>query len=795
MSMVRHIVLALLAWGFLGMVVQATFAQDKLLADNTPPAGFTALFNGKDLSNWKGLVADPPQRAKMKADELARAQAEADAKMRSAWSVKDGVLVFNGKGESLCSIQDYGDFELFVDWKIEAKGDSGVYVRGSPQVQIWDDPIGSGGLYNNQKPGNPSRPLKVADKPVGEWNTFHIIMVGEKMTVYLNNQLVVDNTVLENYWERDKPIYPRGSIELQNHGNTLYFKNVYVREIPATSLLREPAGSSIDHARMGWWEDARFGMFIHWGLYAIPAGVWEGKSYPGAAEWLMETAKITPGAYEKIAPGFNPVKFNADEWVRLAKRAGQKYIVITSKHHDGFSLFDSKFSSYDVMDATPFKRDIMKELAEACKREGITMCWYHSIMDWHHPDAKGERFPKYAEVLRNQVKELLTNYGPIGVMWFDGEWIGEWTEPQGKELYKLCRELQPGVIINNRVGKGRSGMAGMSKGDAAGDFGTPEQEIPGTGFPGVAWESCMTMNNTWGFHQNDHDWKSVPTLIHMVIETASKGGNFLLNVGPTAEGLIPPESVQRLEAVGKWLEVNGESIYGTRASPFKKLVWGRCTSRPGRLYLHVFDWPKGGGLLIPGLKTDVRGAWLLSDPGAMLKVYRIGDDVAVVVPKVAPDAVATVVVLDIAGEPEVLASTIKQWADGSLTLSAFDADIKGHTAKYEENADRRCIGHWMNAEDSVHWDATVIKPGTFEVVLDYACDKGSGGSTFAVDVGGVVLSGLKVAETGSWGEFKAVSLGKVDVKQAGPVHVSVTPRDKPGLGVMNLRSIVLKPVR
>jgi len=203
-------------------------------ADNTPPEGFTALFNGKDLTGWKGLVADPKKRAMMKPEALAAAQAEADKKMTAHWAAKDGVLVFDGKGDNLCTAKDFGDFELYVDYKIEAKGDSGIYLRGSPQVQIWDTDlpqgnVGSGGLYNNQK--NPSKPIKKADKPVGEWNTFRIIMIGEKVTVYLNGELVVDNVILENYWERDKPIYSTGSIELQNHGNTLYFKNIYVKEL------------------------------------------------------------------------------------------------------------------------------------------------------------------------------------------------------------------------------------------------------------------------------------------------------------------------------------------------------------------------------------------------------------------------------------------------------------------------------------------------------------------------------------------------------------------------------------
>lgn len=197
--------------------------------NNVPPPGFTAAFNGRDLEGWKGLVASPPARAKMKPDQLAAEQKKADERMQAHWKVVDGALVFDGKGDSLCTAKDYGDFEMYVDWKILPKGDSGIYLRGSPQVQIWDNPIGSGGLYNNQK--NPSKPSKNVDRPVGEWNTFRIKMVGDKVSVWLNGELVVDNVVMENYWERNLPIYPRGQIELQNHGNTLYFRNVYIREL------------------------------------------------------------------------------------------------------------------------------------------------------------------------------------------------------------------------------------------------------------------------------------------------------------------------------------------------------------------------------------------------------------------------------------------------------------------------------------------------------------------------------------------------------------------------------------
>jgi len=216
-----------------GMFVGA--AEAARAEDNTPPPGFTALFNGENLDGWKGLVANPPKRAQMSAAELAEAQAKADQRMRDHWKVEDGTLVFDGKGDSLCTAKDYGDFELFVDWKILPDGDSGIYLRGTPQVQIWDPAVpaaggtGSGGLYNNKQ--NPSKPTAKADRPVGEWNTFRIRMVGEKVSVWLNGELVVDDVVLENYWERDKPIYPTGQIELQNHGNTLYFKNVYLKEL------------------------------------------------------------------------------------------------------------------------------------------------------------------------------------------------------------------------------------------------------------------------------------------------------------------------------------------------------------------------------------------------------------------------------------------------------------------------------------------------------------------------------------------------------------------------------------
>ena len=327
--------------------------------------------------------------------------------------------------------------------------------------------------------------------------------------------------------------------------------------------------------RMKWWRDATFGMFIHWGVYSVPAGIYKGKPVDGIGEWIMETGKIPIPEYEEFARQFNPEKFNAEEWVSIAKGAGVKYIVITSKHHDGFCMWDSKVTNYDIMDFSPFKRDILKELSVACKKAGIHICFYHSIMDWHQPDAKSKNYPhqdtehpdfnKYREqYLKPQLAELIKNYDP-DLLWFDGEWIPEWTEEQGKDLYNYLRNLKPSLIINNRIGKGRSGMQGMNKyKDAVGDFGTPEQEIL-KGTSDSDWESCMTMNDTWGFKKNDSNWKSPMRLIHNLIDVAAKGGNYLLNIGPTSEGLIPQPSVDRLKEMGKWLAINGEAIYATKS--------------------------------------------------------------------------------------------------------------------------------------------------------------------------------------------------------------------------------------
>jgi alpha-L-fucosidase len=440
---------------------------------------------------------------------------------------------------------------------------------------------------------------------------------------------------------------------------------------PAHVHAETPAETA---ARMKWFNEARFGMFIHWGVYSQAAGFWNGEAVPGAGEWLQNGGKIPAAEYRAgLIDKFNPVKYDPDAWVLAAKNAGMKYIVITSKHHDGFCLWDSKLTDWDVA-STPYKKDLLQPLAAACKKHGIRFCLYHSIMDWSHPDW-GTKAPwrgnaanpqpdmdRFTTYLKGQLKELVALYHP-GILWFDGEWEAAWTHERGVDLYDMLRAMDPALIINNRVDKGRAGMKGHTT-DAKfkGDYGTPEQEIPATGFgPDVAWESCMTMNGTWGFKTSDTRWKSTQTLVRNLIDIASKGGNYLLNVGPTGEGEIPAASLERLAAIGEWMKTRGESIHGTTASLFPKVSWdGRSTTRreadgTTRLYLHVFSRPEGGKLTVNGLATRPEQAAVLGQPGDLTISGQAGAW-TLQLPDGPLDPIATVITLTFKGEPAIQAA-------------------------------------------------------------------------------------------------------------------------------------------
>jgi alpha-L-fucosidase len=595
---------------------------------------------------------------------------------------------------------------------------------------------------------------------------------------------------------------------------------------PPDAAAPHPRQAELD-ARIAWWDEARFGMFIHWGLYAIPAGEWNGRAVPGVGEWIMLHGQVRPADYEPLKDRFDPVAFDADRWVRLMKEAGCRYFVITTKHHDGFALFRSDVSDYDIA-STPFgrdnDRDIMRELADAARRHGVRIGWYHSIMDWNHPDYLPRRpwddrptqdafFGRFKQYLHAQVREILTNYGPIDILWFDGEWEDTWTHADGVELYDLARSISPHTIVNNRVDKGRRGMMGMTadlEGDwYRGDFGTPEQEIPATGFaPGVYWESCMTMNDTWGFKSDDTNWKSDTTLIRNLIDTAGKGGNYLLNVGPDASGTIPQASAERMRAIGHWLGVNGESIYGTHAGVFARLPWGRSTTRTlpdgnTAIYLHVFDWPEDGRLLVPGLESPVLSARGLHRD-RMLRVAGAEPTDAGVVVRLngaAWDPHASVIELVVEGVPVINAEKADRAArvapnsDGAFRLSPTQAEIHGHGPRIEHQHGDPNIGYWVNADATVLHRLRADRAATYRINLRYALAPDSAGS--AADLvftwkGAEKRVRFTPEVTGAWSSFRTAELGPVDLP-AGPVDLRVVPVAKPGLAVINLGPVTLTP--
>ena len=531
--------------------------------------------------------------------------------------------------------------------------------------------------------------------------------------------------------------------------------------------------------RMEWWRDARFGLFIHWGLYAEPAGEWKGEKIPGISEWIMARAKIPVKEYEKLAETFNPVKYNAEKWVKLAKNAGMKYIVITSKHHDGFAMFHSKASKYNIVDATPFKRDPLKELADACKKHGMRLGFYYSqAQDWHEPggtyfnieqgephwdpDLVRESLMNYIEgkaVL--QVKEIMENYGGLDILW--------WDTPRGMteeaaQMLKDVADQYPQMLTNNRLYR-----------PWPGDFTTPEQHVPPTGLD-YDWEVCMTMNTSWGYKYYDDNWKSTETLIRMLVDISSKGGNLLLNVGPTAEGLIPEPSVERLKEIGEWMAINGESIYGTDASPFYKLTWGRCTQKEMKkgkiLYLHIFNWPEDKVLRVPGLKTQVKNVSLLSDKRQKLSYKFEEGDLLIDVPAAVPDPVNTVIVVETKGKPEVI-SNMPSLKEGKILLPADFADIHnpgyGTHAKFEGSGEKSVITNWIDPRVFLEWTFNVTEPGIYNIKALVKADEPAKVSI------GVRDKTVEAEIQETKGEFEDINLGEIEISDTGDLVFALRP--------------------
>ena len=556
-------------------------------------------------------------------------------------------------------------------------------------------------------------------------------------------------------------------------------------------------------ARMQWWRDARFGLFIHWGVYSVPAGTYKGEKIKNGGEWILYNGKIPLAEYTQYAKKFNPVKYDPQAWVLLAKEAGMKYIVITAKHHDGLALFDSAASDWNVVKATSYGKDLLEPLAQACQKHDIKLGFYYSqAQDWFHPggarwldiDAwdsaqEGDMTEYVRNVAAPQVKELLTKYGEISILWWDTPTA---MTQERTDLIQPLINLQPGLITNDRIGNGYPG-----------DFITPEQHVPAKGFD-YDWEACMTMNKSWGFKSYDDQWKSEEELLINLIDIVSKGGNYLLNVGPNASGEIPAPSVERLKAIGRWLKVNGQSIYGTTATPIEKLNWGRCTKveyvNGANLYLHVFNWPQDGKLIVPGLKNKVAQAYLLGDMQRCLQTTQCDDGVLITVDDKPLDEIATVIVLKVEGQLEIEEVLPRQNENGDVVLKAQDADIHNVIGKFDVldtiqeevvvGTLKQPLCSWADPRVCVDWSFEITQMGRFEIIADLALEAEK--SKFDISV---AEQNQKVVfnSTGAFNKIKSVKLGQTAMLNTGIHNLKISP-DKDAWETLNFRSITLQPL-
>ncbi|MGJ1441471.1 alpha-L-fucosidase [Sphingobacterium siyangense] len=532
--------------------------------------------------------------------------------------------------------------------------------------------------------------------------------------------------------------------------------------------------------RMEWFKEARFGLFIHWGLYSAAGGSFEGKQYPQHyAEWIQTWGKIPSKQYaEVLKPKFTLGSFDPKSWARLAKKTGMKYMVLTSRHHEGFSLFNSqqpyalKNDVTGTANLSPKGRDLYREIMDAFRQEGMKVGAYYSLLDWQHPDSY-EAFQlnpnvnkhqpdheRYKAYLYGQIKELAQNYGRLDMLWPDFSSKQHEGEAWGtKHILTDLIKWQPNIIINNRFWNGHENKNG--------DIGTPEKYIPPTGLPGMYWEVSHTMNESYGYSAHDQNWKSFPKIMQLFVETVSKGGNFLLNVGPDGDGAIPEPAVRIMEQIGEWMKVNGESIYGTTASPFQAFDWGYCTQKNGKLYLHVFDRPADGKINLP-IKNKVTAVYVLASPKMKLKSTLENGKPAIPVDIFDSKKGPKVIVVEIEGKPIVEESLTQTQADGRIVMNANNAKLQegkglkiigAHT--HDPNRPN-AIGQWKDLADKVFWDIKIQKPGKYRVIVNYLANSKQHGK-IVLSILGQQLPWTFVVEKEA--KFKEVAMGTIEVSQ------------------------------
>ena len=561
---------------------------------------------------------------------------------------------------------------------------------------------------------------------------------------------------------------------------------------PALSAA-PPAASPTPEQRIAWFQHDKFGMFIHFGPYSMLGGEWQGHRIPVGteAEWIMQRFNIPVREYREMARTFNPEKFNAAELVALAKSTGMKYIILTTKHHDGFAMYRSRVSPYNIYDWGTFHRDPLAELAAECRKAGMRLGVYYSHReDWDHPDGYGnnwdydrdaKQFTRYLEEKsKPQVREILSNYGPISVIWFDR---GMDTPEHTAEFVDLVRKLQPECLINGRVGN--YGQDLMGDYQNLGDNGMPPGGLD------EYWESPQTLNGTWGFSQFDQEWKTPAFVIQRLVEITSKGGNYLLNIGPRGDGSVPEASVAVLHAVGAWMQHNGESIYGTSACPIEP-IWGGCTVKGNRIYLHVFHWPADGVLRVSRLTNQTLAAYPLGEPTRHLPMRHDHGVTLIDLPQSAHDENDTVFVLETAGAPRAEPELITQTSDVPFDMDYMTAVTSGRAAKRFNRDGKFHISKWTGPGDSASWRILVSQTGPYKVKVRYAARSGSQGLGYTVSVGDQKITAT-VTTTGEWFSYRTFELGTIRFDRVGEYTVTIHPNAESSQYLMYLQSISLEP--